>query len=54
MAFKLFFRLWRDGQLSALMGASSQRKSFYKLSYLAAVAEPASLLLSRYLNHDVI
>jgi hypothetical protein len=36
MSFNPFFRLWRDGQLSALVGASAELKSFYKLTYLAA------------------
>ncbi len=43
MSFRPFFRLWRDGRLSALMGASRELKSFYKLSYLAAAGEAGLL-----------
>jgi len=39
MPIKPFFRLLRDGQLSALLGASANLKSFYKLTYLAAAGE---------------
>lgn len=39
MFFKPFFRLWCDGQLAALVSASAELKSFYKLSYLAAAGE---------------
>jgi SAM-dependent methyltransferase len=39
MPFKPFFRLWRDGRLSALLGAAAELKSFYKLTYLAAAGE---------------
>lgn len=45
MSFKPFFRLLRDGRLSALAGASAEFKSFYKLSYLAAAGKAG--LLSR-------
>jgi len=45
MSFKPFFRLWREGQLSALVGATGELKSFYKLTYLAAAGEAG--LLSR-------
>ena len=41
--FKPFFRLWRRGQLSALMGAVANLNSFYKLSYLAAAAQSGLL-----------
>ena len=43
MPFKPFFRLWRDGRLSALLGAAAQLKSFYKLTYLAAAGEAGLL-----------
>jgi 4-hydroxy-2,2'-bipyrrole-5-carbaldehyde O-methyltransferase len=43
MSFKPFVRLARDGGLSALLGASSQLKSFYKLSYIAAAGEAGLL-----------
>ena len=43
MSFKPFLRLWRDGQLSALVGATSDLKSFYRLSYLAAAGESGLL-----------
>jgi len=43
MSFKPFFRLWRDGQLSALVGATGELKSFYKLTYLAAAGEAGVL-----------
>lgn len=39
MFLKPFFRLWRDGQLPALLGVSADLKSFYRLTYLAAAAE---------------
>ena len=45
MSLKPFFRLWRDGRLSALAGATADLKSFYRLSYLAAAGEAG--LLSR-------
>ena len=43
MLFKPFFRLYRDGRLSALVGATGELKSFYKLSYLAAAGEAGLL-----------
>jgi 4-hydroxy-2,2'-bipyrrole-5-carbaldehyde O-methyltransferase len=43
MSFKPFVRLWRDGQLSALVGATGELKSFYKLTYLAAAGEAGLL-----------
>lgn len=43
MPFKPFVRLWRDGRLSALVGASAELKSFYKLTYLAAAGEAGLL-----------
>jgi SAM-dependent methyltransferase len=43
MPFKPFFRLWRDGRLSALLDAAAQLKSFYKLTYLAAAGEAGLL-----------
>lgn len=45
MSLKPFLHLWRDGRLSALLGATAELKSFYKLTYLAAAGE--SGLLSR-------
>ena len=42
-SFKPFFQLWRDGRLSALMGAAAQLRSFYKLTYLAAAGEAGLL-----------
>lgn len=36
MSFKPFLRLWREGRLSALVGATSELKSFYRLSFIAA------------------
>ena len=43
MPFKPFVRLWRDGRLSALLGATAALKSFYKLTYLAAAGEAGLL-----------
>ena len=43
MLFKPFFRLLRDGRLSALLGASAELKSFYKLTYVAAAGEAGLL-----------
>ncbi|HEV2400423.1 MAG TPA: class I SAM-dependent methyltransferase [Candidatus Sulfotelmatobacter sp.] len=43
MSFKPFFRLWREGQLSVLVGATGELKSFYKLTYLAAAGEAGLL-----------
>jgi len=43
MPFKPFFRLWRDGRLSALLGAIAELNSFYKLTYLAAAGEAGLL-----------
>jgi SAM-dependent methyltransferase len=39
MSFKPFFRLLRNGQLSALLGVGADLKSFYRLTYLAAAGE---------------
>ena len=43
IALKPFFRLLHDGRLSALVGATSELKSFYKLTYLAAAGESGML-----------
>ena len=43
MSFKPFFRLLRDGRLTALLGVGASLKSFYKLTYLAAAAEAGLL-----------
>jgi len=43
MSFKPFFRLWRDGLLATLVGATADLKSFYRLSYLAAAGEAGLL-----------
>jgi len=43
MPLKPFFRLWREGRLSALVGATAELKSFYKLTYLAAAGEAGLL-----------
>jgi len=43
MSFKPFLHLWRDGRLSALLGAGTELKSFYKLGYLAAAGEAGLL-----------
>ncbi len=43
MSFKPFLHLWRDGRLSALVGATAELKSFYKLTYLAAAGESGLL-----------
>jgi len=43
MSVKPFLRLWRDGQLSALVSASGELKSFYRLTYLAAAGEAGLL-----------
>jgi 4-hydroxy-2,2'-bipyrrole-5-carbaldehyde O-methyltransferase len=43
MALKPFFRLLRDGRLTALLGVGSGLKSFYKLTYLAAAGEAGLL-----------
>jgi len=43
MSLKPFFHLWRDGRLSALVGAAGELKSFYKLSFLAAAGESGLL-----------
>jgi SAM-dependent methyltransferase len=51
MSLKPFFRLLRDGRLTALMGVNSDLKSFYRLTYLAAAAEAG--LLSRLANGPV-
>jgi 4-hydroxy-2,2'-bipyrrole-5-carbaldehyde O-methyltransferase len=45
MALKPFFRLLRDGRLTALLGVGSGLKSFYKLTYLAAAGEAGLLNL---------
>jgi 4-hydroxy-2,2'-bipyrrole-5-carbaldehyde O-methyltransferase len=43
MSFKPFLRLLRSGQLFALVGATAELKSFYKLTYLAAAGEAGLL-----------
>jgi SAM-dependent methyltransferase len=43
MSFKPFFRLLRDGRLTALLGVGAELKSFYKLTYLAAAGETGLL-----------
>lgn len=43
MSFKPFLRLLRDGQLSALLGAVAELKSFYSLTYIAAAGEAGLL-----------
>jgi SAM-dependent methyltransferase len=43
MSLKPFFRLLRDGQLTALLGVSAELKSFYKLTYLSAAGEAGLL-----------
>jgi SAM-dependent methyltransferase len=43
MFFKPFFRLLRDGRLTALLGVGAELKSFYKLTYLAAAGETGLL-----------
>jgi SAM-dependent methyltransferase len=43
MSFKPFFRLFRDGRLTALLGVGAGLKSFYKLTYLAAAGEAGLL-----------
>jgi SAM-dependent methyltransferase len=43
MSLKPFFRLLRDGRLTALLGVSSGLKSFYKVTYLAAAGESGLL-----------
>jgi SAM-dependent methyltransferase len=43
MSFKPFLHLWRNGRLSALLGATSELKPFYKLTYLAAAGESGLL-----------
>ena len=39
MSLKPFFRLLRDGRLTALLGVGAELKSFYKLTYLSAAGE---------------
>jgi 4-hydroxy-2,2'-bipyrrole-5-carbaldehyde O-methyltransferase len=43
MSLKPLFRLWQDGQLSALAGVSRKLKPFYELTYLAAAGEAGLL-----------
>ena len=43
MSFKPFFRLLRDGRLTALLGVAADLKSFYRLTYLAAAGEAGLL-----------
>ena len=43
MSLKPFFRLLRDGRLTALLGVGAHLKSFYKLTYLAAAGEAGLL-----------
>src|SRR5215475_7494277 len=45
MPLKPFWRLLRDGRLSALLGVGAGLKSFYKLTYLAAAGEAGLLRL---------
>ena len=43
MSLKPYFRLLRDGRLSALVGAAAHLKSFYRLCYVAAAAKAGLL-----------
>ncbi|HEU5402295.1 MAG TPA: hypothetical protein VFU86_13110, partial [Terriglobales bacterium] len=43
MSFKPYLRLFREGRLSALVGAAGELKPFYKLTYLAAAGESGLL-----------
>jgi 4-hydroxy-2,2'-bipyrrole-5-carbaldehyde O-methyltransferase len=43
MSFRPFFRLLRNGQLTALTSVGSNLKPFYKLTYLAAAADAGLL-----------
>jgi hypothetical protein len=43
MSLKPFFRLLRDGRLTALLGVGADLKSFYKLTFLAAAGEAGLL-----------
>jgi 4-hydroxy-2,2'-bipyrrole-5-carbaldehyde O-methyltransferase len=43
MSLKPIVQVWRDGQLSALLGVGAGLKSFYKLTYLAAAGEAGLL-----------
>jgi SAM-dependent methyltransferase len=43
MSLKPFFRLLRDGRLTALLGVGANLKSFYKLTFLAASGEAGLL-----------
>jgi len=43
MLLKPFFRLWRDGQLSALLSVGASLESFYKVTWLAAAGEAGLL-----------
>ncbi len=43
MSLKPFFRLWRNGRLSALLTVGSQLKPFYKLTWIAAAADAGLL-----------
>ena len=43
MSFKPFLDLFRDGRLAALIGAGADLKSFYRLTYLAAMGEAGLL-----------
>jgi len=43
MSLKPFVRLMRDGRLTALIGVGKELKSFYKLTYLAALGESGLL-----------
>src|SRR5579871_4580038 len=43
MSFKPLLRLLRNGQLNALLGASADLKSFYRLTFLSAAGEAGLL-----------
>lgn len=43
MSLKPFFRMSRDGRLSALLGVGADLKSFYRLTWLAAAGEAGLL-----------
>ena len=43
MSLKPFFRLLRDGRLTALLSVGANLKSFYRLTYLAAAGETGLL-----------
>jgi 4-hydroxy-2,2'-bipyrrole-5-carbaldehyde O-methyltransferase len=43
MSFKPFVRLFREGRLATFLGVAKELKSFYKLTYLAALGETGLL-----------